>query len=78
MSKVVSVITKMTTDLLTSCQSVAIPIAICMVVAYLVISQFCDEQSQQKYIKRIKVIAIILLAVFLAPDVIKWLAGYVK
>lgn len=78
MGKVVSVITSLTTDLLENCQTIAIPIAICMVVAYLVVSQFCDEQSQQKYIKRIKIIAVILLAVFLAPDVINWLASYVK
>ena len=48
-----------------------------MIVGYLVISQVSDEQNQQKYLKRIRVIGAILLAVFLAPDVIKWLRSFV-
>lgn len=75
--KVVTVITNIVTSLLGYAQQLALPIAICMIVGYLVISQVCDEQSQQKYLKRIRLIAVILLAIYLAPDIIKWLKSFV-
>ncbi len=77
MDKVVTVITNIVTSLLGYAQQLALPIAICMIVGYLVISQVCDEQSQQKYLKRIRLIAVILLAIYLAPDIIKWLKSFV-
>lgn len=78
MEKVVSVITNIVNSLLQYAQQLALPIAICMVVGYLVISQISDEQNQQKYLKRIRMIGGILLAVFLAPDIINWLSSFVK
>lgn len=77
MDKVVTVITNIVTSLLGYAQQLALPIAICMIVGYLVISQVCDEQSQQKYLKRIRLIAVILLVIYLAPDIIKWLKSFV-
>lgn len=77
-NKVTSTILSIVGELLSSAKTLAIPISVCMVVGYLVIAQVCDEQSQQKYIKRIKIIAVILLAVFLAEDIINWLMTYVK
>lgn len=77
MERVVTVITSITEALLGYAQQLALPIAICMIVGYLVISQVSDEQNQQKYLKRIRVVGAILLAVFLAPDVIRWLKSFV-
>ncbi len=77
MERVVSVITNIVNALLGYAQQLALPIAICMIVGYLVISQVSDEQNQQKYLKRIRTVGAILLAVFLAPDVINWLRSFV-
>lgn len=77
MQKVVTVITNIVNSLLGYAQQLALPIAICMIVGYLVVSQISDEQSQQKYLKRIRMIGAILLAVYLAPDVINWLRSFV-
>ncbi len=76
MEKVVTVITNIVNALLGYAQQLALPIAICMIVGYLVISQVSDEQNQQKYLKRIRMIGAILLAVYLAPDVINWLKSF--
>ncbi len=76
--KVTNTLINIVNSLLGYAQQLAIPLSICMVVGYLVISQVCDEQSQQKYIKRIKIIAVILIAIFLAGDVINWLSSQVK
>ena len=77
MERVVSVITNIVNALLGYAQQLALPIAICMIVGYLVISQVCDEQNQQQYLRRIRMIGAILLAVYLAPDVINWLKSFV-
>ena len=77
MERVVSVITNIVNALLGYAQQLALPIAICMIVGYLVIGQVSDEQNQRKCLKRIRVIGAILLGVFLAPDVIKWLRSFV-
>lgn len=77
MERVVSVITNIVNTLLGYAQQLALPIAICMIVGYLVISQVSDEQNQQKYLRRIRMIGAILLAVYLAPDVINWLKSFV-
>ena len=77
MEGVVSVITNIVNALLGYAQQLALPIAICMIVGYLVISQVSDKQNQQKYLRRIRMIGAILLAVYLAPDVINWLKSFV-
>ena len=77
MERVVSVITNIVNALLGYAQQLALPIARCMIVGYLVISQVSDEQNQQKYLRRIRMIGAILLAVYLAPDVINWLKSFV-
>ena len=77
MERVVSVINNIVNSFLGYAQQLALPISICMIVGYLVISQVSDEQNQQKYLRRIRMIGAILLAVYLAPDVINWLKSFV-